>query len=202
MLFCWILTPWHLAATMALCCVKIQQTQAKPWLNSSDLCKSLLRLMKPTPQSCSTTSRKRNPETRPPTAVACATTRGQWLLEFSHASPQILDSQARSQSHALPRRPCRPPIYLAWESGGHTTLHAPPGFLAAPPRASEHCTLLPRADTAADVIWRHQMTLSLHVSRHASTSAALHSRNLLNLIKSQDFIKLPSWVWKGVLEIY
>ena len=32
--------------------------------------------------------------------------------------------------------------------------------------------------------------------------AKLHSRDLLNLIKSQDFIKLPSWVWEGVLEIY
>ena len=26
--------------------------------------------------------------------------------------------------------------------------------------------------------------------------------DLFNLIKSQDFIKLPSWVWEGVLEIY
>ena len=33
-----------------------------------------------------------------------------------------------------------------------TRRHAPPGFLAAPPRADEHCMLLPRADTAADVI--------------------------------------------------
>ena len=32
--------------------------------------------------------------------------------------------------------------------------------------------------------------------------AKLRSRDLLNLIKSQDFIKLPSWVWEGVLEIY
>ena len=27
MLVCWISTPWHLAATMALCYVKIQQTK-------------------------------------------------------------------------------------------------------------------------------------------------------------------------------
>ena len=32
--------------------------------------------------------------------------------------------------------------------------------------------------------------------------AKLHSRDLLNLIKSQDFIKFSSWVWEGVLEIY
>ena len=33
-----------------------------------------------------------------------------------------------------------------------TRRHAPLGFLAAPPRAGEHCMLLPRVDTAADVI--------------------------------------------------
>ena len=176
MLLCWILTPRHLAATMALYCLKIQQTQAKPWLNSSDLCKSLLRLMKPTPQTCFTTSRERNPKTWPPTVAARTTTRGQRLLELSHLSPQILNSQPRSQSHALPRRPCHPPIYLVWESGGHMTLHAPPGFLAAPPHTGKHCTLLPHVNTAADVIWRHMMTSSIHVSSHTSmsTSALVH----------------------------
>ena len=33
-----------------------------------------------------------------------------------------------------------------------TRLYVLLGFLASPPRASEHCTLLPRADTVADVI--------------------------------------------------
>ena len=58
--------------------------------------------------------------------------------------------------------------------------HAPPGFLAAPPRTGEHCMLLPRADTAVDVIWRHMMTSSLHVSSHArtSTSALVHVNNV------------------------
>ena len=57
-----------------------------------------------------------------------------------------------------------------------TCHHAPPGFLAAPPRAGEHCSLLPCADTAADVIWHHMMMSSLHVSSHAitSTSALVH----------------------------
>ena len=32
--------------------------------------------------------------------------------------------------------------------------------------------------------------------------AKLHLRDLLNLIKSQGFIKLPSWVREGLLEIY
>ena len=54
--------------------------------------------------------------------------------------------------------------------------HAPPRFLTTPPRAGEHCTLLPRADSAANVIWRHMMTSSLHVSSHASmyTSTLVH----------------------------
>ena len=95
-------------------------------LSLSNMCTTNLLLMKPTRQTCSTTYRDQNPRTWHPTIVARATTRGQRLLELSHSPPQILDSQLRSQSHAPPRRPCRPPIYLAWESSGHTTLHAPP----------------------------------------------------------------------------
>ena len=143
-----------------------------PGFSLSNLCTSSLRLMKPTRQTCSTAYRNQNPGTRPPTAAARALMRKQRLLELSHAPPQILDSQLRSQSHALPRQPCRPTIYLAWESGGHPMLHAPPEFLASPPCAGEHCTLLPRANTAADVIWHHQMTSSLHISHHASTSTS------------------------------
>ena len=58
----------------------------------SNLCITSLRLMKPTRQTYSTAYRDQNPGTRPPTAAAHATTRGQWLLELSHAPPQILDS--------------------------------------------------------------------------------------------------------------
>ena len=86
---------------------------SNPCLSLSNLCTTSLRLMKPTRQTCSTAYRDQNPGTRPPTAAARATTRGQRLLELSHAPPQILDSQLRSQSHALPRQPCRPTIYLA-----------------------------------------------------------------------------------------
>ena len=111
---------------MAHCCVQILKS-SKPWLNLiSDLRKSKPPLTKPTPQTCSTAYRDQNPRTRPPMVAARATTRGQRLLELSHAPPQILDSQLRSQSHVPPRRPCRPPIYLAWEFGGHTTLNVPP----------------------------------------------------------------------------
>ena len=144
---------------------------SKPWLNLSDLCKSKLFLTKPKPQTCSMASCDQNPGTRPPTAAARATTRGQWLLELSHAPPQILDSQPRSQSHAPPRRPCHPPIYLAWESGGHTTLHAPPGFLAAPPHIGEHCMLLHAPILllmSSDVIWwrHHSMSAAMQTHPH------------------------------------
>ena len=171
MLLCWILTPRHLVATMALYCLKIQQTQVKPWLNSLDLCKSLLCLMKPTPQTCFTTSRERNPKTRPPTVAARTTTRGQRLLELSHAPPQILDSQPRSQSHALPRRPCHPPIYLAWESGGHMTLHAPPRATWVSGFSSTRWWTLHTPTTCRYCCWCH-LTSSLHVSSHASTSTS------------------------------
>ena len=67
-------------------------------------------------------------------------------------------------------------------------LHAPTGFLAAPPRASEHCTLLSCADSTADVIWRHMMTSSLHVSSHASTSTSATRHRMT----SADLL-LDSW---------
>jgi len=93
--------------------VSKSSSPSNPCLSLSDLRKSKPRLTKPTPQTCSTAYRDQNPGTRPPTAAARATTRGQWLLELSQAPPQFLDSQARSQSHAPPRRPSRPLIYLA-----------------------------------------------------------------------------------------
>ena len=86
---------------------------SNPCLSPSNLCTTSLRLMKPTRQTCSTAYHDQNPRTRPPTVAARATTRGQQLLELSHAPSQILDSQLRSQSHAPPRQPYRPPIYLA-----------------------------------------------------------------------------------------
>ena len=96
-----------------LTAVSRSSSPSNPCLSLSNLCTTSLHLMKPTRQTCSTAYRNQNPGTRPPTAAARATTRGQRLLELSHAPSQILDSQLGSQSHALPRRPCRPPIYLA-----------------------------------------------------------------------------------------
>ena len=96
-----------------LSAVSKSSSPSNPCLSLSDLRKSKPRLTKPTPQTCSPAYRDQNPGTRPPTAAARAITRGQRLLELSHAPLQILDSQLRFQSHEPPRRPYRPPIYLA-----------------------------------------------------------------------------------------
>ena len=48
----------------------------------------------------------------------------------------------------------------------------------------------------------HINTARLLPSSNYCHKVKLHSRDLLNLIKSQSFIKLLSWVWEGVLEIY
>ena len=98
--------PWITAVSRS-------SSPSNPCLSLSNLCTTSLCLMKPTKQTCSTAYRDQNPGTRPPTTAMPATTRGQRLLELSHVPPQILDSQIRSQSHAPPRRPCHPPIYLA-----------------------------------------------------------------------------------------
>ena len=108
---------------MAHCCVQI--LKPNPCLSLSNLCTSSLHLMKPTRQTCSTAYRDQNPGTRPLMAAAHAITRRQWLLEFLHTPPQILDSQLGYQSHAPPRQPCCPSIHLTWEFGNHTTPHAP-----------------------------------------------------------------------------
>ena len=69
--------------------VSRSSSPSNPCLSLSDLCKSKPRLTKPTPQTCSMAYRNQNPGSRPPTAATRAATRGQWLLELSHAPPQI-----------------------------------------------------------------------------------------------------------------
>ena len=96
-----------------LTAVSRSSSPSNPCLSLSDLHKSKPRLTKPTPQTCSPAYRDQNPGTRPPTAAARATTRRKWLIELSHAPPQIDNTEARYESHAPPIRPCRPPIYLA-----------------------------------------------------------------------------------------
>ena len=91
----------------------------------SDLHKSKPRLTKPTPQTCSTTSRDQNPEIRSPKALPRATTRLSCLRKIFHAPPQIPHSQIVFLVHASPWWPPRPPIYRTWDSGPHSTLHAP-----------------------------------------------------------------------------
>ena len=153
---------------MALCCVKIQQP-SNSCLSLSDLCTLSLCLMKLTRQTCSTAYRDQNPGIRPPTAVACATTRGQRLLELSHAPPKILDSQLGSQSHTPPRRPCRPPIYLLENLlilRTHTRLHALLSICLitmrwnSPSRAEEHMLM-----SSGDIVTSHQQLCKhLHIS--------------------------------------
>ena len=131
--------------------------------------------MKPTRQTCSTAYRDQNLGTRPPTAAAHTTTCGQRLMD-SHtrrhrfSTPRLDLSHTCRQDGLIVHRSTWPENMVAIRR--HTRHHAPPGFLAAPPHAGEHCMLLPRADTAADVIQRHMMTSSLHVSSHASTSTS------------------------------
>ena len=96
-----------------LTAVSRSSSPSNPRLSLLDLRKSKPRLTNPTPQTCSPAYRDQNPGTRPPTAPARATTCGQWLIELSHAPPQIVNTKARYQSHAPPIRPCRPPIYSA-----------------------------------------------------------------------------------------
>ena len=134
-----------------LTAVSRSSSPSNPCLSLSNPCTTSLRLMKPTRQTCSMAYHDQNPGTQPPTTAACAITHGQRLLELSHAPP---------------RQPCRPPIYLAWKFGGHTTLHAPT-------RAVWVSVLPPRAFYALkNSCWCHQVTSSLQVSSHASTSTS------------------------------
>ena len=123
--------------------------------------------MKPTRQECSTAYRDQNPGTWPPTTATRATTSRQQLLELSHALPKILDSQLGSQPHAPPRRPCRPPIHLAWESGNHTRSHVPKCVtwvsVSSPRVETRRHTPSTRRRTDADVIrWHHHSMLTCH----------------------------------------
>ena len=78
------------------------------------------------------------------------------------------------------------------------------------PQCFFHCVHLLWLSTAAVKTLRYShatVRSRINTARPLPSSnyrhrAKLHSRDLLNLIKSQDFIKLPSWVWEGVLEIY
>ena len=94
----------------------------------------------PTRQTCSTAYRDQNPGTRPPTAAACATTRGQRLLELSHArrfsTPSLDLSHTRRQDGLVVHRSTWPENLVV--NRCCTRLHTPPGFLTSPPRTGEH----------------------------------------------------------------
>ena len=83
-----------------------------------------------------------------------------WLTAVSRSSNQashdltyqICANPSFSCQNQPHRRAPRPPARKTQKSGKPKPSHAPPGFLAAPLCTDEHCTLLPHADFAADVI--------------------------------------------------
>ena len=143
---------------MTHCCVQILKP-SKPWLNLLDLRKSKLFLMKPKPQTCSTTSRDQNPEIWSPEALPRPFTRLSRLRKISHAPPQIPDFQivfvhTRHHDGLLVHRSTelKTPALIQ----PYTRPHAPLGFLASPARAGR---LLARTINVpknyVSLIWRH-----------------------------------------------
>ena len=169
MFICCIWTPWHLAATMALCCVKIQQP-SKPWLNISDLHKFKLCLTKLTRQTHSTAYRDQSPGIWPPTAAA---RHHAWTTALGTITRGVVDSRlpARISTTRTAKTALSSPDLLGlriWWSYKLTRAHMRRRGVCL----VTTCRFMPstRWKTLADVIWRHQVMSSLHVSSHASTS--------------------------------
>ena len=159
---------------MAHYCVQILKP-SKPWLNLLDLCKSKLCLTKPKPQTCSRplATKTQEPDLQRQPHAPPRMDNGSWnshTRRHRFSTPSLDLSHTRHQDSLAVHRSTWPENLVVIRRC--TCHHAPPGFLASPPRTGEHCTLLPRADTTSDVIWRHQMASSLHVSSHASTSTS------------------------------
>ena len=65
---------------------------------------------------------------RHPTSNGSRTRHHAWIMAsgtLTRAAEGSWLSQLGSQPHAPLRRPCHPPIYLAWESSDHTNSYAP-----------------------------------------------------------------------------
>ena len=140
---------------------------SKPWLSLSNLCTTSLRLMKPTRQTCSTAYHNQNPGTRPPT-VAARMENGSWnshMRRRRFSTPSLDLSHTRRQNGLVVHRSTWPENLVVIQ---RCTRHL--GFwlfLHAPVNIARSCHT---PKSAVDVIWRHRMTSSLHVSSHASTS--------------------------------
>ena len=121
-------------------------------LSLSDLCTSSLCLSKPTPQTYSSASREENPEIRSTVSYPRAA-----ISSEKSTTRRLRFLTSRSSSWYM-RRPDGLVVHRSTWPENLVVIrrcmryHAPPGFLAAPPRAGEHYTLLPRTDTATDVI--------------------------------------------------
>ena len=127
----------------------------------TDLCKSSLRLKKPTTQVCSSISRKENPKIRSPDAVPHTT-----YVSKKSPTRRLRFLTSRSSSWST-RRPNGLVVHRStWPENlvvirRHTHLHAPPGFPVSPSCAGGLSTRLPRTETLL-------LTSSLHVSSHVS----------------------------------
>ena len=124
-------------------------------LSLSDLRKFKPRLTKPTPQTCSKISRDQNPEIRSPKSLPRASTRRRSLRKIPTRRLRFITFRSsswytRHHEGLLVHRSTWPENLVVIRRC--TRHHAPPGFLVAPSRAGEQCTLLPRADNSADVI--------------------------------------------------
>ena len=152
---------------------QIYAKPSKPWLSLSNLCTTNLRLMKPTRQTCSTAYRDQNLGTRPPTAAACAEN-GSWNSHTRRrrfSTPNLDLSHTRRQDGLVVHRFTWPENLVVIRRC--TRHHTPPRFLAFPPRAGEHCMLLPCTEICCwchltlpdDVITPHQQPCKhIHIS--------------------------------------
>ena len=135
--------------------VSKSSSPSNPCLSLSDLRKSKPRLTKPTPQTCSKISRDQNPEIRSPKALPRASTRSRSFRKIPTRRLRFITFRSsswytRHHEGLLVHRSTWPENLVVIRRC--TRHHAPPGFLVAPSRAGEQCTLLPRADNSADVI--------------------------------------------------
>ena len=96
-----------------------------------------------------------------------------------------------------PRRPCRPPIYLAWEFGGHTTLHAPPRATWVSGCSSTHRWTLHAPATCRYCCWCHLTSYDDVITPcqqpckniHISPSPRHQTRQQCRLVSTTS----PSW---------
>ena len=131
--------------------------------------------MKPTTDTWSTASHDPNPGSWSPPELSRAPMSQNELRKIPTRRLRFITFRSsswymRHRDGLLIHRSTKPEIKGLNQA--YTCPHAPPKFLASPPRAGDIVRSCQRQKTTADVIWRHQMMSSLHVSNHASTSTS------------------------------